>query len=80
VGKNRALRVTSSAHDDAVYGYLTEEALPPGRDIHVDLPDERTGGRSVVKDWRDSKLVGLEVLDARELLHQDLLNQAEIIG
>jgi hypothetical protein len=30
----------------------------------------------VVLDWKDSKIVGLEVLDAAALLHSDLLAQA----
>jgi uncharacterized protein YuzE len=30
----------------------------------------------VVLDWKDGKIVGLEVLDASALLHPDLLAQA----
>ena len=33
----------------------------------------------VVLDWKDGKIVGLEVLDASALLHADLLAQAERI-
>jgi hypothetical protein len=31
----------------------------------------------VVMDWKDGKIVGLEVLDASSLLHADLLGQAK---
>jgi hypothetical protein len=32
--------------------------------------------RFVVLDWREGKIVGLEVLDASALLHADLLAEA----
>jgi hypothetical protein len=31
----------------------------------------------VVIDWKDGRLVGIEVLDANQRLHQDLLDEAE---
>jgi hypothetical protein len=34
----------------------------------------------VVMDWRDGRIVGLEVLDASKLLHRDLLANAEKLG
>lgn len=37
---------------------------PPGMSVMVNM------------DWKDGKIVGLEVLGASELLHQDLLTQA----
>jgi hypothetical protein len=33
----------------------------------------------VIVDWKDSKILGMEVLDAASLLHADLLAQAERI-
>ena len=54
---------------------LTDEPLTPGRDsVPVDPPE---GMRAmVVLDWKNGKIVGLEVLDAAALLHPDLLRQA----
>jgi uncharacterized protein YuzE len=36
-----------------------------------------TGG-FVALDWKDGRLVGIEILDASSRLHHDLLEQAEI--
>jgi uncharacterized protein YuzE len=60
---------------DAAYLHLTDERLEPRRDsVPVDPPD---GVRAmVVLDWKNGKIVGLEVLDATALLHPDLLRQA----
>jgi uncharacterized protein YuzE len=52
-----------------------DEPLMPGRDsVPVDPPEGMQA--MVVLDWRDGKIVGLEVLDASALLHADLLAQA----
>jgi uncharacterized protein YuzE len=69
------VRITYDPEVDAAYIHLTDEQLPPGRDsVPVDPP----GGMraDIVLDWRDGKMVGLEVLDAASLLHADLLAQA----
>ena len=61
------MRVTYDRESDAAYIYLTGEALLPGRDS---LPCEKPEGVDrawVVMDWRDGKIVGLEVLDASKL-------------
>jgi uncharacterized protein YuzE len=71
----REMRVTFDPAADAAYVYLTSEELMPGRDsILCDTPE---GIRAmVVLDWKDGRIVGLEVLDASALLHPDLLAEA----
>lgn len=70
------VRITYDATVDAAYIYLTNEELAPGRDsIPCDPPDGMQA--FVVLDWKDAKIVGIEVLDASKLLHQDLLAEAE---
>jgi uncharacterized protein YuzE len=69
------VRVTYDPAVNAAYIYLTDEQLLPGRDsVPVDPPEGMQA--FVVLDWKDGKIVGLEVLDASSLLHQDLLAQA----
>ena len=69
------MRVTYDPDADAAYIYLTDEQLMPGRDsVPVDPPEGMQA--MVVLDWKDGKIVGLEVLDAAALLHRDLLTQA----
>jgi uncharacterized protein YuzE len=72
---DRYERITYNPEVDAAYIYLTDEQLPPGRDsVLVDPPE---GMRAdIVLDWKDGKMVGLEVLDATSLFHSDLLAQA----
>jgi uncharacterized protein YuzE len=69
------MRVSYDPEADAAYIYLTDEDLMPGRDS---IPCETPPGQDamVVLDWKDGKIVGLEVLDASALLHADLLAQA----
>ena len=73
------MRLTYDPEADAAYIYLTDEVLMPGRDsVPCDAPD---GDHAmVVLDWKDGKIVGLEVLDASARLHQDLLAQAVRTG
>jgi uncharacterized protein YuzE len=69
------MRVTYDPEADAAYIYFTDEQLMPGRDsVPVDPPEGMQA--MVVLDWKDGKIVGLEVLDAAALLHPDLLRQA----
>jgi uncharacterized protein YuzE len=69
------VRITYDPDADAAYVYLTDEKLLPGRDsVPVDPPEGLQA--IVVIDWKDGKLVGLEVLGAASLLHADLLAQA----
>jgi uncharacterized protein YuzE len=69
------MRVTYDPEADAAYIYLTDEDLLPGRDsVPCDPPEGEQA--FVVLDWREGKIVGLEVLDASARLHADLLAQA----
>ena len=69
------MRVTYDPEVDAAYIYLTNDQLAPGRDSMLLDPPEGVVAM-VVLDWKDGKIVGLEVLDASALLHADLLAQA----
>lgn len=70
------MRISYDADVDAAYVYLTEQPLMPGRDsVPVDCPG--FPGATVVLDWKDGKVVGLEVLDASVHLHDDLLAKAD---
>jgi uncharacterized protein YuzE len=72
------VRITYDPGADAAYLYLTDEELPPGRQsIQADTPPGV--GAFIVLDWKDGRLVGIEILDAGSTLHQDLLDQAEVI-
>ncbi|MGH8893881.1 MAG: DUF2283 domain-containing protein [Actinomycetes bacterium] len=69
------MRITYDPEVDAAYIYLTDQQLMPGRDsVPVDPPEGMQA--FVVMDWKDGKIVGLEVLDAAALLHPDLLAAA----
>ncbi len=71
--------MTYDSQADAAYVYLTDKPLMPGRDsVPVDPPDGMQA--MVVLDWKDGKVVGLEILDASKLLHDDLLAEAERFG
>ena len=73
------MRITYDAAADAVYIHLTGEPLTPGRTtIQAGTPPAIDG--FIALDWKDGRLVGLEVLDASRRLHPDLLEAAEIIG
>jgi uncharacterized protein YuzE len=73
------MRVTYDPDVDAAYIYLTNSDLMPGRDS---IPCETPEGvqAMVVLDWKDGRMVGLEVIDASKLLHADLLALADQIG
>jgi len=69
------VRVTYDAEVDAAYIYLTDEPLMPGRDsIPCETPDGINA--MIVLDWKNGRVVGLEVLDASRHLHPDLLASA----
>ena len=69
------MRISYDPEADAAYITLTADPLLPGRDsIPCDTPDDVEG--MVVLDWKEGKIVGLEVLDASALLHDDLLSEA----
>lgn len=74
------MRVTYDPEVDAAYIHLTDEPLMPGREsVGLETPDSVGPGPVVVMDWKDGKVVGLEVLDASAHLHGDLLNLTEPI-
>jgi hypothetical protein len=53
--------------------------ITPGREtIPLDPPEGKQA--HLFTDWKDGKIVGLEILDATDHLHRDFLDQAEIIG
>jgi hypothetical protein len=47
--------------------------------VVCDLPDG-IGDLTVIMDWKDGKIVGIEVLTASSVLHADLLAQAQPPG
>lgn len=67
--------VTYDPSVDAAYVYLTDDPLIPGRDT---VPCDAPGGiqAMVLMDWKDGRIVGLEVLDASKRLHADLIASA----
>jgi len=70
------VRISYDSEADAAYIYLTDKDLMPGRDsVPLPLPEGMQG--MVVLDWKDGKIAGLEVLDAKSLLHDDLLREAD---
>jgi len=73
------MRVTYDHEADAAYIYFTDAELVPGRDtVILDVPP---GVQAMVNmDWKDGKIVGVEVLGAAALLHSDLLAQATLPG
>jgi uncharacterized protein YuzE len=72
------MRITYDASVDAAYVYLTNDDLMPGRDtVPCATPDGPPGMHAMVNlDWKDGRIVGLEVIDASKLLHADLLAEA----
>ena len=70
------MRVTYDNEADAAYVYLTDAVLEPGRDS---VPCDPPAGEQafVALDWKDGRIVGLEVLNASKRLHADLISQAE---
>jgi uncharacterized protein YuzE len=72
------MRVTYDRRANAVYVYVTEEPITPGRET---IPLDPPAGKQahLFADWKDGKIVGLEILDATDHLHSDFLDQAEVI-
>ena len=72
------MRITYDRDANAAYIHLTEGELEPGRTTtSAALPPGVAG--FVALDWKDDRLVGIEVLDADTRLRPDLLQQAEDI-
>jgi transposase/uncharacterized protein YuzE len=78
-GHNRRVRITYDPAADAAYVYLTGERLTRGRTSIPATPPEGVQA-FVVLDWKDDRLVGIEILDASSRLHPDLLDEAETLS
>ena len=73
------MRITYDPAADAVYIHLTGHPLTPGRTT-IQAPTPPGTGGFIALDWKDDRLVGIEILDASTRLHQDLLQEVEING
>ena len=73
------MRITYDPAADAAYVYLTGKRLTRGR---TSIPATRPDGVQAfaVLDWKDDRLVGIEILDASTRLHPDLLDEADILS
>jgi uncharacterized protein YuzE len=72
------VRITYDPAADAVYIHLTGDPLAPGRTTIQAGPPPGISG-FIALDWKDDRLVGIEILDASSRLHPDLLEEAEIL-
>jgi len=71
------MRIEVDREADAAYIRLSDVALEPGRQtFELDTPAGIAG--TVTMDWKDGKIVGLEVVGASALLPDDLLARAVI--
>jgi uncharacterized protein YuzE len=72
------VRITYDPDANAVYIHLTGDPLTPGRTtIQADMPPGTSG--IIALDWKDGRLVGIEILDATRHLHDDLLQAADTV-
>jgi uncharacterized protein YuzE len=71
------VRITCGPAADAVYIHLTSDPLTPGRTT-IQAPTPTGASGFIALDWKDGRLVGIEILDASTRLHHDLLQEAEI--
>jgi len=62
------VRITYDPAADAAYVYLTGEPLSRGRTSILADPPEGVQAFFVL-DWKDDRLVGIEILDASSRLH-----------
>ena len=66
------MRITDDPAADAVYIHLTSDPLAPGRTtLQAPTPPGTSG--FIALDWKDDRLVGIEILDASTRFHHDLL-------
>jgi uncharacterized protein YuzE len=73
------VRIIYDPAANAVYIHLTSDPLTPGRTtLQAPTPPGTSG--FIALDWKDDRLVGIEILDASIWLHHDLLDEAEING
>jgi uncharacterized protein YuzE len=70
------VRITYDPDANAVYIHLTGDPLTPGRTtLQAPMPPGTDG--FIALDWKDGRLVGIEILDATRHLHDDLLQAAD---
>jgi uncharacterized protein YuzE len=72
------VRITYDRDANAAYIFLTGDQLDTGRDTVIAPAPDGTNATAIL-DWKHGRLVGIEVLDASERVHPDLLNEAEDI-
>lgn len=73
------MHITYDPVADAAYIQFTGTSLEPGRDtVAVEGPADAQG--EVIIDWKNGKLIGIEVLGARAALREDILEQATSPG
>jgi uncharacterized protein YuzE len=73
------VRITHDPAADAVCIHLTSQPLTPGRTtIQAGTPPTVPG--FIALDWKDDRLVGIEILDASTRFHPDFLEEAEILS
>jgi len=70
------VRITYDPAADAVYIHLTGQPLTAGRTT-LQAPTPAGTSGFIALDWKDGRLVGIEILDASTRLPHDLLDQAE---
>ena len=70
------MRITYDPDADAACIHLTGDPLTPGRTtIQAQMPTGTDG--FIAMDWKDGRLVGIEILDATRHLHDDILQAAD---
>lgn len=75
------MRITWDRVADVAYIYLTAGEVPPGRrNIRFPNPSGTDAEHPVLMDWKGGRLVGVEILNASKLLHDDLLDEAEVVA
>ncbi len=71
------MRITYDPAADAACIHLTSDPLTPGRTtLQAPTPPGTSG--FIALDWKDDRLIGIEIPGASTRLHHDLLAQAEI--
>jgi uncharacterized protein YuzE len=73
------VRITYDSAADAACLHLPGDPLTPGRNT-LQAPTPPGADGFVALDWKDGRLVGIEILDASTRLHHDLIEDAEING
>lgn len=72
------MHVTYDVEADAAYISLTNKDVTDIRQ-NLECPTPPGTPGDVIMDWKDGRLVGVEILGASDLLHDDLLAAAERI-